>query len=76
MAPFYQSLSHEQMVAVCIKGRDKIFKSSIWIGKPGGELSGLPLSILGVVTLYMLVRWRVPGWEYREEHSSAMSSIP
>ena len=32
--------------------------------------------MLGVVTLYMVVSWRVQGCECREEQSSARSSIP
>ena len=40
--------------------------------------SWCPLSMLGVVTLYMLDSWRVErhSWELSEEHSSFMSSIP
>ena len=43
---------------------------------PGGELSGLPLSMLGVVTLYIAASCKVPGCEQSDAHSSRRSSIP
>ena len=53
--------------------------SEVSWSQPGGEMfSWCPLSMLGVVTLYMLDSWRVErhSWELSEEHSSFMSSIP
>ena len=43
---------------------------------PGGELSGLPLSMLGVVTLYIVASCMVPGCKQSDAHSSRRSSIP